>query len=408
MNTRPRILAIEADPDRRRQLAQLLRERVNADIDLAESASAAARAIAFRPPHLVVATMLLPPSDDAQMMAHLDTIDEASRPPVIVVPPLHEPDPPSVARRLLHRIGLRPLAPFPLYDVAAIGSRIQEALQETVPDSPPLPHLTQEPGRSRRGAIAVRPPASAPTWSAAIVETPIVLPPKPIIARAHRWDPAELPWVCSVKAPVGLEARVLNISRSGILIETGSKLVPGNLASVHLAGVGTALMVPARVVRSEVASVEVAGVKYRIAASFTGRLDLIPDEAVPPGVTPPSPPRTLAEVMARVFTEVDRGLRREDVTAMFERGVQQLAPGYDVKILETPAPTAGRDSIYFQVPVPAGSRAVLQVSFDPGHRPAADDFQLMKAAAAAAGLVMRDEHRRPDAASENTRRRNSW
>jgi CheY-like chemotaxis protein len=408
MNTsRPLILAIEADPDRRRQLAHLLHERVNADVALVDSASAAARAIAFRPPDLVVASMLLPPSDDAQMMAHLNTLDEASRPPVIVVPPLHEPDSPSVTRRLLHRLGLRRLAPFPLYDADAIGLRIHEALHDA-DDSPP-PRVTDESGHRRPGAVAVRrPPSAALAPKSAVVEAPIVLPPKQIVARAHRWDPAELPWVCSVKAPVGLDARVLNISRSGILIETGSKLAPGGVASVYVTGVDTALMVPARVVRSEVASVEAAGVKYRIAASFTGRLDVIPEDAVRPEVTSLASPRTLAELLARAFADVDRGVRREDVTATFEHGVQQLVSGYDVKIRETPAPITNRESIYFQVPVSAGSPAVLQVSFDPGHRPAPDEFKLMKAAAAAAGLVMGDARRVPSAAPSHHRRRNSW
>jgi CheY-like chemotaxis protein len=78
--TRPRILAIEADPDRRRQLERILRERVNADVAVAESAPAAVRAIDFHSPDLVVAWMLLPPRDDAQVMSHLNAIDDAVRP----------------------------------------------------------------------------------------------------------------------------------------------------------------------------------------------------------------------------------------------------------------------------------------------------------------------------------------
>src|SRR5262245_239323 len=222
--SRPHILAIEADPDRRRQLARFLRERVNADIVVADSASAALRAIHFRPPDLVVASMLLPPSDDAQVMSHLNTIDDASRPPVIVVPPLHEPEPPSATERLLHRLGLRRRAPFPLYDVDAIGSRIQEALQGTMPDdSRELDSATGDAAHARPSIPAAHRLGPAPATPG--TDAPIVLRHKGKIARAHRWNPAELPWTCTIKAPVGLDARVVNISRSGILIETGSKLV---------------------------------------------------------------------------------------------------------------------------------------------------------------------------------------
>src|SRR5262249_3767908 len=113
-------------------------------------------------------------------------------------------------------------------------------------------------------------------------DAPIVLRQKPVIARAHRWRPAELPWVCSVATPIGLDARVINVSRSGILIESGSKLAHGTIASIHLSGMGMALVVPAHVVRSEVASVEAAGVKYWIAAAFNGQLDPVPDDSMLP------------------------------------------------------------------------------------------------------------------------------
>jgi hypothetical protein len=236
-----------------------------------------------------------------------------------------------------------------------------------------------------------------------------VLPAKPTTTRAHRWTPAELPWVCSVQTPIGLDARVINVSRSGILIETGSKLPTGSIATVHLNGMGTALVVPAHVIRSEVASVEVAGVKYWIAAAFNGRLDPLPEDSVlaaPAALA--AAPATLAELLARVATEVDRGRQVTDLQEMFEEGVRQLASAHDVKIRETPAPTTDRESIYFRVPSPSGSRAVLQVIFEPGHRPQASDLVLMKAAAAAAGLVLSDERLRPRAQLWQGDRRNSW
>jgi len=408
--SRPRILAIEADPDRRLQLERFLRERVNADVSVADSASTALRAIHFQPPDLVVASMLLPPREDAQVMSHLNAIDDASRPAVLVVPPLHAPARPSAAQRLLHRLGLRRLAPFPLYDADAIGSRIQDALQDTNPErSRALRAVSRGRAAARLAPAPVRSLDAARALDQSPADASIVLPQKPVITRAHRWQPAELPWACTVQTPVGLDARVINVSRSGILIETGSKLPAGSIANVHLSGMGTALVVPAHVVRAEVASVEVVGVKYWIAAAFNGQLDALPeDSALPASARAPVTPRTLAELLARVATEVERGEGGADVKAMFEQGVQRLSCAYDVKLREAPAPTTDRESIYFRVPGPSGSRAVLQVIFEPGHRPAADDFVLMKAAAAAAGLVMSDERRRPGLPSSPGGRRNVW
>jgi hypothetical protein len=164
--------------------------------------------------------------------------------------------------------------------------------------------------------------------------------------------------------------------------------------------------VPARVVRGEVASVEVVGVKYWIAAAFNGRVDCVPD-AAPLAVSVPAVPRTLADLLIRVAAELDRGQRTADVKTMFEQGVRRLASAHDVKILEAPAPTSDRESIYFRVPSRSGSRAVLQVIFELGHAPHAEEFTVMKAAAAAAALVMADCRIQP-ARTRASERRNSW
>jgi CheY-like chemotaxis protein len=408
--SRPRILAIEADPDRRRQLERFLRERVNADVAVAESAPAAVRAIDFQSPDLVVASMLLPPRDDAQVMEHLNTIDVESRPPVLVVPPLYEPADPSPVRRLMHRFGWRRLAPFPLYDADAIGSRIKDALEEAVPEDSRVSRVVED-GRDLGRLAPTAKGRTLPAVSMAPLapDAPLVLPPKRVTARAHRWTPAELPWVFSVQTPIGLDARVINVSRSGILIESGSKLPYGSIATVHLSGMGTALVVPAHVIRSEVASVEVVGVKYWIAAEFNGRLDPLPEDSVLPASVPvPAPPATLTELLAQVSTEAERGRRVTDLQEMFEEGVRQLASAHEVKIRATPAPTTDRESIYFRVPSRSGSRAVLQVIFEPGHQPQANDLTLMKAAAAAAALVMSDEPPHARAHHAKGDLRNSW
>src|SRR5262249_12916906 len=54
--------------------------------------------------------------------------------------------------------------------------------------------------------------------------------------RAHRWERSDLPWLSSVKLPWGLEVRLLNISSSGVLVESGSKLAAGSVLAFHLSG----------------------------------------------------------------------------------------------------------------------------------------------------------------------------
>jgi hypothetical protein len=247
---------------------------------------------------------------------------------------------------MLH-LGLRSAAPFPLYDADAIAVRIQEALESRgSATAAPLRALrgrdSSEPGTLTLALVGTTTPS--PDVNARSVA--LVRPTEMVIARAHRWTPAELPWVCSVQAPSGLDARVINVSRSGILIESGSKLMPGSVAGVHLCGPGTALVVPARVVRSEVASIDVAGVKYLIAAAFDGRLDPLPEQSA---VQSPlsSMPRTPAELRVRVAAEVDHSQRPADITVIDE-DVRELTSAYhmkdgeDFRLLEAAAVSAVR------------------------------------------------------------------
>jgi hypothetical protein len=306
---------------------------------------------------------------------------------------------------MLH-LGVGSAAPFPLYDADAIGVRIQEALEESS-GRPRERRALLRGGDTGESALALAPTRTTlKPHDQSAPSAPLVRPSKPVIERAHRWSPAELPWVCSVQVPPGIDTRIINLSRTGILIESGSKLGVGSVTGVHLWGPDTALVVPARVVRSDVASVAAAGVRYWIAAAFNGRLDTVPE-----AVAQPTPlafsPRSLAELLARIAAQVDRGQRAGDVKAMFEEGVRQLTSAQEVKIRETPALANDRESVYFKVPDPFGRRAVLQVIFEAGHEPGAEEFMLLKAAAASAALVLQPQPTPPHQARKGGQR-NSW
>jgi hypothetical protein len=92
--------------------------------------------------------------------------------------------------------------------------------------------------------------------------------------RAARQTGADVPWLSSIKLPWGLAVRLLNISSTGMLIETGSKFTPGSDTHLQLSGPETDLVISACFVRSDVAAVDRRGVTYHAAVSFKKQLDL--------------------------------------------------------------------------------------------------------------------------------------
>ena len=67
----------------------------------------------------------------------------------------------------------------------------------------------------------------------------------------------------------------MNISSTGLLLETNCKLSPGSVTELKLCGPEGELSIPVCFVRSEVATVDHVGVKYLTAASFEKALKLL-------------------------------------------------------------------------------------------------------------------------------------
>ena len=88
------------------------------------------------------------------------------------------------------------------------------------------------------------------------------------LARAQRWDGEQLPWLSAVRLTWGADLRLINISRSGLLVESGVRFTLGNRADFELESAEHGLIVKARVVRSDVSQVGSLGVKYIAAAVF--------------------------------------------------------------------------------------------------------------------------------------------
>ena len=82
-----------------------------------------------------------------------------------------------------------------------------------------------------------------------------------------------MPWLSTVKLPWDLDVRPLNISSTGLLLETRAKIPPGTVVDLRLSGPEWQMTIRACFVRSEVAFVNGLGVKYHIAAAFDSQLE---------------------------------------------------------------------------------------------------------------------------------------
>ena len=109
------------------------------------------------------------------------------------------------------------------------------------------------------------------------VEGPSLIP-----NRSRRKTPEEIDGFESVFLIPGGEVDVVNVSNSGILVETGARVKPGSPVQLRVTMTGASQMVDARIVRSEVMTVDGGGLRYELAIAFDETQDLIDwDEASP-------------------------------------------------------------------------------------------------------------------------------
>src|ERR1700686_5137624 len=94
-----RILVLEPDFERGERLKQLIGECVDADVVVVRSAREAIAAMSSQVPDVILTSVLLPPRDDAQLRAHLEQLDTASDPPVLMLPLVSDPGEFSASRR---------------------------------------------------------------------------------------------------------------------------------------------------------------------------------------------------------------------------------------------------------------------------------------------------------------------
>lgn len=206
--------------------------------------------------------------------------------------------------------------------------------------------------------------------------------------RAERHQRSAVPWLLSVKLPWGLEVRLLNISSTGILLESGARLAPDSVHELTLCGPDTEVVVNASFVRSEVANVNGLGVKYHVAATFEKQIDLPDPSDGARDIVVPASVTTIAQLLAVMSVEL-AGASPLTHRAALERGIRQLVAARDVRICD--APTTSSDAtalVSFSIPTTVGAGATLEATFDSEAQPSAVDLRVLRAAAGLAAVVI--------------------
>lgn len=363
------ILAIESDRQRRTLLMALIREHVVADVTMVDSVKEAVASFERRQPDLIVAPALLSPDDSDRLNAHVKWHADPHV-QMLTLPALDMLRESSAEEN--RRLGIfgrrRPLTLGLQYDPSIVARQIADRLDRALA-------LREEGGRDVRPLLRKQ---EGIVVVSTIEETPSSRPAA--AASAGRRDRAERmpqrePQLWAVRLPWGTEVDMVNISRTGVLLESGSKLTPGVTLELQLRGMGQSRIIPARFIRSEIARVDRLGVRYHAAAQFEQPLDLLTSRTES---MPTANPRSLAELFSAVVCDANGA---EDVSVRFARGLRGLVGAREVLIRPTPiVPGHDCESIYFRVSGDDRSGMILQVLLDRDRALTTAEFRLMKAA----------------------------
>jgi hypothetical protein len=141
---------------------------------------------------------------------------------------------------------------------------------------------------------------------------------------ATRLKPHEVPWIREVKPISGDRARLLNISKTGVLLETTARLQPGRRSTVVIVdGADQKERAEGHVIRTELVSIGPAGeLIYRTAMAFAEELDLrIPETLSETLSGPVEPPNDVSvEGPLHAIWATPSGSQRVTVTHVSQSG----------------------------------------------------------------------------------------
>jgi len=378
-----RVLAVEPDPYRRRRLKAVLDTRLRDAAHIVASAEEAIRALESELPDLVLTSSFLNPAAVRALTAHLKSRPDASHVTVLITPQLADaqsaaaPSPRFGWLRRPHSLSEPCEAPAFLQQLDEYFQQARaarEARDLVVPRSR-IVDATEMPMAEQPHSIVLR--AGGPDGGP--------IPGRPSDRRRMvRLRHEQLPWLRMARLPWGSDVEVVDVSRSGVLVETTSRMTPGTVVDLEFLGKDLNATVPSRVLRTSVGHVDRLGVRYRVAAAFTRDFGLIDSVAASDG---PLNATAVGEILARTLAGVRKGSNPASTRARFEYEVQRLVPVCTVRIQQEPTGDAPGDSIYFSIPSASG-RAVLQATFDRRRPPSASEFKVLKSSVYLAAALL--------------------
>ncbi|HEX6464036.1 MAG TPA: hypothetical protein VFZ98_06280, partial [Vicinamibacterales bacterium] len=306
--------AIEPDPTHRRQLKAALERRFREPAQIVASANAAIRIIEQQLPDLVLTSSFLRPAEVETLTAHLKARPDSSHVPVLITPHLADVQhAPSSSFRFPWR-GRRCDAPPDSSQADAFLQQLEDYLDQshaarTAPKLiAPISNDADRPG--------IRLMQAASACPVSVQRTPFITRP-PDRRRAPRARHEQLPWLRLARLPWGSDMDVVDVSRSGALIETTARMTPGTFVDLEFLSKDMTTTVPSRVLRTSVAHVDRRGVRYRVAAAFARDFHLLDRGGAPE--EPLFEPKAMGEILTRALVEADRHGSPEAIRARFER-----------------------------------------------------------------------------------------
>lgn len=125
-----------------------------------------------------------------------------------------------------------------------------------------------------------------------------------------RFPAAAVPTIKSVRLSPGEAVQLVNISRTGVLVEGRTRFVPGTRVTVVFDGGFSPAQVKGRIVRCQVSSIHDGSLRYQSGIQFDKKLDAHPadvKEALPDTVLGAAPAAATAPAAAAPATKAAAG-----------------------------------------------------------------------------------------------------
>jgi CheY-like chemotaxis protein len=405
MHSPTRILAIEPDPQGADVLSRVLDKGVGADVMVVQNVDAALTSIAEHVPDLILTSTFLPPAALAQLIDDLRRRPDATHTQIITTPhfldaPNGDPSHDGSERILRFPRQRKGVGRFHC-DPATLRTEVAQYLEQAL--------TLRAAARNRQHAgVAVTDLVPAgralDPWQPASGASSLRIPTAQDLRalnslrpadrrRAFRRRAADLAGQWGLRLGSHGDASILDISSSGVRLETSTRLNPGSLIDLEVIGMEGSLPVSARLVRAEMVDSDGPEVKYRAAAMFLREIDVFATHGNPLLVAAAAAeshtPKVLADLLGRVLADASWVSNGAKLRSLFETEVRALVRARDVRIRAVPMRTVGGcQSLYFSIPTATAPKHGLHVVFERGYRPTAAEFRLLKAAASLAAVVL--------------------